>query len=64
MPFGVSVEVDGKDVGMTPVRGLELSPGSYTLVFIDRERRFSEVITVKNGGRNLWTYRRSDGSIE
>ena len=42
VPFGVTVEVDGKDVGRTPMRGIELSPGPHGLVFIDDGKRIEK----------------------
>ena len=64
VPFGVTVEVDGENVGRTPMRGIELSPGPHKLVFIDNGKRIEKEIHVRDGGRNLWTYRRADASIE
>ncbi|MEE2751175.1 MAG: protein kinase [Myxococcota bacterium] len=64
VPFGVTVEVDGENVGRTPMRGIELSPGKHSLVFIDNGKRIEKEIHVQDGGRNLWTYRRADASIE
>jgi outer membrane biosynthesis protein TonB len=64
IPFGVPVEVDGKSVGKTPLKGLELMTGTHTLTFLDKDQQVEREVRVLPGNKNLWTYRRSDGSIE
>ena len=64
IPFGVPVEVDGKSVGKTPLKDLELMTGPHTLTFLDKDERVEREVRVLPGNKNLWTYRRSDGSIE
>ena len=64
IPFGVPVQINGKSVGKTPLKGLELMTGTHTLTFLDKEQQVEKEIRVLPGNKNLWTYRRSDGSIE
>jgi serine/threonine-protein kinase len=64
IPFGVPVQVDGKSVGKTPLKDLELMSGPHTLTFLDKDQSVEREVQVLPGNKNLWTYRRSDGSIE
>jgi serine/threonine protein kinase len=54
VPLGATVAIDGKDVGVTPVRDLPLSPGSHKVKMSLPDGAIERTITV--GGRNPQRY--------
>ncbi len=63
-PFGIPVSVDGGPPRDTPLNGLELKPGKHTLRFLDGGAPFETTVTVTAEGKNKWTYKKADRSVQ
>jgi hypothetical protein len=62
-PFGISVFIDGVDIGKTPIQSHMLEPGTHTLLFQDGEHSIRQQIVVSPTGKSSWKYFQAEQRI-